>query len=1363
MEQINREELINSCMKQMRESFDSEENMIAENYRHWVGGYHTRRTGVTHVIRSTAEYAAAVLLLKQKAEYERAFAALRKICDLQDKREGSDTYGLWPYYLEESLEEMLAPDYNWSDFIGKELIGICLCCKTELPKELYKTLKEAIRAAMECSIRRNVAADYTNMSIMSCMTIVSAGELLEEERYLREGHARLEKLIEYTEFNGSFSEYNSSSYVLVALHEINRMRTFFKDSDSLLKAEKLNWYAWKMLAEHYNCSIGQLTPPQARAYRDLENGSLAFTIWNGTGGRFGAPATEKTVEAGGVSIEELCFPSICPEELIDLFTQKERFLADTYYRTNQIRTKEEDTIIIREIDSPDLTAYSWQTSKYSMGAFAFCDTWNQRRNCMVVWDKDSPKYFRLRCMNGDYDFCSGIVNASQNRNRILGHLGLVSDRGSFHYILDKRKDGVYETDALYFCFELGGETGHLKIRQNGKSFLIEDKEIKIRLTVEKWVYDGKDAPIELSGDGKRVILWGYRGEKKLLDTKKLKDTYGVFIIETEEQKTITGERREELLQDCGLVQTGFTGNGKVESVYRGMKVSSYRYTVPYRKALGLDIVSYGEISEKIQAILTQMQHMKGDGRVQEECPISIISMDAWEWPQGVALFAMYQYYRENRDESIKRYLLEWFDAQMEKGLPEQNINTTCPMLTLACLYEETGEDRYLPVLKKWCEGVMEELPRTKEQGLQHIVSGIRNEGQLWDDTLYMTVLFLAKMGVILNRREYIQESIRQFLVHLKYLTDCKTGLFYHGWTFLENHHFANALWGRGNSWYTAGLVDYLECLEEEEGVKKVLLSALNRQVEALEELQDESGLWHTLLDDETSYLETSASSAFAYGILKAVRKGYLPARYAAVGEKALTGVLSRISDNGVVEGVSYGTPVFATLQEYKEVPICPMPYGQSMALMMLVEAMKQNNSSGYRVEKGMDLQSVINQCAQEGGGRVVVEPGIYVTGTIELKSHVELHLKRGAVLLGSTEIDDYPENATCFEDAVGHRRGRALIYAYRAEQTAITGEGVIDGRGAAFGEDNPAHLIRPFLIRMVECKNVKVEGVELKQSAAWCLHIQDSEKIQINGLKINSRCNGNNDGIDIDGCREVEIADCSIDSGDDALCLKTTSSSVCEKIKIHDCRITSRWAGFKIGTESVGDFRQIEVWNCCFYDVQGCAIKVVPVDGGCVEDLNLHDITLIDCTGPLFFSTGERLKSYFGKSRQAAGSIKHVTIRRICGNAVSADGGIYQGKPWGNAKGCIVFSGLEILPIEDICIEDCCLQMPGGVREISLKKVPEMGKQYPEFHLFDLLPCWGMYLRHVRGIQIKGLRLTEEKDDVREKIVEEDVTYVSER
>ena len=346
------------------------------------------------------------------------------------------------------------------------------------------------------------------------------------------------------------------------------------------------------------------------------------------------------------------------------------------------------------------------------------------------------------------------------------------------------------------------------------------------------------------------------------------------------------------------------------------------------------------IRANISAIIEKMKHLEGDGSVSETCPISIISMDAWEWPQGVALFAMYQYYRECKDASLLDFLKQWFDRQLLKGLPQQNINTTCPMLTLACIYEETGDEKYLPVLKQWLNYALNRLPRTKEGGLQHVVSGVLNEGQLWDDTLYMTVMFIARMGIILKDDKCIQESIRQFLVHIKYLSDNKTGLFFHGWTFEGNHNFARALWGRGNSWYTAGLVDYLECLQGNEGVREFLVSTLLRQVEGLADCQDESGLWHTLLDDETSYLETSASCAFAYGILKAVRMGYLPACYAATGEKAVEGVLRRIAPDGTVEGVSYGTPVFKQARDYKEIPICPMPYGQSMALMMLVEAVK---------------------------------------------------------------------------------------------------------------------------------------------------------------------------------------------------------------------------------------------------------------------------------------------------------------------------------------------------------------------------------------------------------------------------------------
>ena len=930
---MERSKLIEKLMDASLSKYDEEEGMIFQINENMGAGYHTRKLGKVHNICSTASFAADILTVGMEEHYPKAFRALERVCELQDTREGSRTFGLWAYFMEEDLDHMIAPDYNWANFVGKNLLQVAINYKALLPEGLWEKLCTAIRNASRCTITRNVAADYTNISLMGSLTLTAAGELLHDQELFETGKVRLEKLYQYTRFNGAFSEYNSSCYTLVAKYEIGRMLAFFKDERCRFIAEELNRYMWKMLASHYNLCIRQLTPPQARAYVNLENGALAWNIWDGTDGKYGYE------DENGASMEAICFPTKCPQELYHYFEETERFQADTYYKPNNIRTQGEDVTIIRELDSPALTAYSYQNPYYSMGAFAFCDTWNQRRNCMVVWGKEHPKYFRLRGIDGDYDFCSGVVNVCQDHNRLLGQLGLVSDRGTFHYILDQVKNGIYETDALYFKFELGGDTQGLQIVQNGKDFSIQDGSMRIVLHVEKWVFDGKEARVRVSEDGCAVILEGYHGEKKQLDTNKLGDTYGIFTLAAEYQaEDIKDQYSLEEAEEP--IVSRYLSAGRVESVWGDLKVSSYCCTVPYRKALGLDQPDKEEISEKIHTILKKMQGMEADGSVEESCPISIISMDAWEWPQGVALFAMYQYYKESGDADVLAWLIDWYDRQLAKGLPSQNINTTCPMLTLACLYEENGNEAYLPVLNQWLKGVMEELPRTEEGGLQHIVSGIRNDGQIWDDTLYMTVLFLAKMGQILGREDYIQESIRQFMVHLKYLTDTKTGLFFHGWTFQGRHHFANALWGRGNSWYTAGLVDYLECLEGNEGVKKVLLSALLTQVEALERYQDESGLWHTLLDDETSYLETSASCAFAYGILKAVRMGYLPVRFAAVGEKAVKGVLAQIDEEGTVGGVSYGTPVFATLQEYREVPICTMPYGQSMALMMLVEAYK---------------------------------------------------------------------------------------------------------------------------------------------------------------------------------------------------------------------------------------------------------------------------------------------------------------------------------------------------------------------------------------------------------------------------------------
>ncbi|MBS4207831.1 glycoside hydrolase family 88 protein [Bacillus sp. FJAT-50079] len=315
------------------------------------------------------------------------------------------------------------------------------------------------------------------------------------------------------------------------------------------------------------------------------------------------------------------------------------------------------------------------------------------------------------------------------------------------------------------------------------------------------------------------------------------------------------------------------------------------------------------------------------------------SFHYWEWTAGVGLYGMMKYYKLTKNENVLAMIIDWFERQFQEPPVEKNVNTMVQMLTLAYLYEETNNPTYLPYLETWGDWLYHDMPRTKDGGFQHIVFGSENNGQLWDDTLMMSVLPLAKIGLLLNKQEYVEEAKRQFIIHIKYLFDKKTGLWFHGWTFEGNHNFAEALWGRGNAWITIAIPEFLDLvdLHEDDAVRQVLVDTLDRQLEALEKCQNENGLWHTLLLDPTSYVEASCTAGFGFGTLKAVRQRYVSTNYLPMGMKAVQAVIDNINEIGELQHVSAGTAMGETLEFYKEIPVTAMPYGQSMAILALVE------------------------------------------------------------------------------------------------------------------------------------------------------------------------------------------------------------------------------------------------------------------------------------------------------------------------------------------------------------------------------------------------------------------------------------------
>ncbi|OFI37969.1 glycosyl hydrolase family 88 [Arthrobacter sp. SW1] len=325
-----------------------------------------------------------------------------------------------------------------------------------------------------------------------------------------------------------------------------------------------------------------------------------------------------------------------------------------------------------------------------------------------------------------------------------------------------------------------------------------------------------------------------------------------------------------------------------------------------------------------------------DGRV-----IDTKGWAGWEWTHGVGLYGMWQYYDQTGDQAVRDIIDSWFTARFAEGTTK-NVNTMAPFLTLAYRYEETQDRTLLPWLDSWAEWAMNAMPRTPRGGMQHITLAEENHHQLWDDTLMMTVLPLAKIGLLLGRKNYVDEATFQFLTHVAYLMDRETGLWFHGWSFEGNHNFAKARWARGNSWLTMVIPDFLELLDlpASDPVRRFLVEVLEAQVSALAGLQDSSGLWHTLLDDPSSYLEASATAGFTYGILKAVRKGYLGAHHAGVAEQAVRAVVSNISDDGELQQVSFGTGMGPDLDFYRRIPLTSMPYGQAMAILCLAEYLR---------------------------------------------------------------------------------------------------------------------------------------------------------------------------------------------------------------------------------------------------------------------------------------------------------------------------------------------------------------------------------------------------------------------------------------
>lgn len=324
------------------------------------------------------------------------------------------------------------------------------------------------------------------------------------------------------------------------------------------------------------------------------------------------------------------------------------------------------------------------------------------------------------------------------------------------------------------------------------------------------------------------------------------------------------------------------------------------------------------------------------------------------------------------------------------------------------------------------------------------------------------------------------------------------------------------------------------------------------------------------------------------------------------------------------------------------------------------------------------INKTIQACHDQGGGVVLVPAGLWLTGPIELKSNVNLHITRGAVLLFTRDFQQYPLVKSNYEGRKAFRC-QSPISAKNLENIAITGSGVIDGSGGAWrmvkkgkltasqwnnlvasgglvskdgktwypseksfrgsqtknagvAEDGKTEAdmedikdyLRPNLVSIFSCKKVLLEGVTFQNSPAWCLHPMLTENLTVRNIYAkNPWYAQNGDGIDVESCRNVLIEGSTFDVGDDGICMKSgrdeegrKRNAPTEHVTVRNCVVYHAHGGFVIGSEMSGGVRDVTVTDCSFIGTDvGLRFKTTRGRGGVVENIHVSRINMRDISG----------------------------------------------------------------------------------------------------------------------------------------------------
>ena len=392
-----------------------------------------------------------------------------------------------------------------------------------------------------------------------------------------------------------------------------------------------------------------------------------------------------------------------------------------------------------------------------------------------------------------------------------------------------------------------------------------------------------------------------------------------------------------------------------------------------------------------------------------------------------------------------------------------------------------------------------------------------------------------------------------------------------------------------------------------------------------------------------------------------------------------------------------------------------------------------------RTKDTRSIQSAID-AAGVSGGTVFLSGGTYLSGTLRLRSRVTLHLDGGATLTASADKDDFDPceklNYQSYSDEETTDFHYVLLRGQDVEHVSILGSGVIDGNRAKRGGPKP--------IAFKNCRHVAVRNITIKNSPNYNVSLLGCDYVNIDGVTI---LNGHCDGIDPDCCRHVRIANCFIESWDDAIALKSSFAlgrrRATENVTVTNCVLTTACNALKLGTESSGNFKNVAFRNCAVFSrpelwkrhpISGVSIE--SVDGGDMDRVTVSNIAMTDVRTPVFIRLGGRGR---GQKTPAPGRLQNVSLADIVATGAALASSI---------------TGIPGHPARRVTLKNVRITaLGGGGADLARRDIPERESRYPEADMFGELPASGLFCRHVEGLTLDGLSLDLEEPDGRPGLV----------